>query len=250
MLTIQLKKDINQLLLYISAQPTELQVFTINDSEGEMADYLILNDSLKRARSVSPEVKQYQFFEKENKPNAMKCNFKTNKVLTAIRESGHTITTSEGKIVHEKLAFNPIKFQLFKKPDEQRKPTSRCRRCGKFSQGEDCDTHKRVFGLKDKPQETSHSHTLPMMPQGEPKNCDPETGYTDEEDSDAQTTPKRLYQTEGKHPLPEKCKPLQNRQPQTKRHYRPCTVHTRQGFNPDPGDQNIRPGSHKGQGKR
>ena len=65
-----------------------------------MTDYLILNDSRKRARSVSPEFKQYQFFVKENKPNAMKCNFKTTKVLTAIGESGHTITTSEGKIVH------------------------------------------------------------------------------------------------------------------------------------------------------
>ena len=33
---------------YVSAQPTELQMFTINDSEGEMADYLILNDSKKK----------------------------------------------------------------------------------------------------------------------------------------------------------------------------------------------------------
>ena len=66
---------------YVSAQPTELQMFTINDSEGEMADYLILNDSKKRNRSVSKEFKQYQFFEKENKPNAMKCRFKTNKIL-------------------------------------------------------------------------------------------------------------------------------------------------------------------------
>ena len=40
---------------YISAQTSELQVFTINDSEGEMADYLILNKSRKRARSVSLE---------------------------------------------------------------------------------------------------------------------------------------------------------------------------------------------------
>ena len=28
-----------------------------------------------------------------------------------------------------------------------------------------------------------------MMPQEEPKNCDPETDNTDEEDSDTQTTP-------------------------------------------------------------
>ena len=189
-----------------------------------MADYLILNDSRKIARSVSLEFKQYQFFEKENKPNAMKCSFKTNKVLTAIGVSGHTITTSEGKIVHKKLKSNPIKFPLSRRPNEQRRPTSRCRRCGKFSQGEYCDTHKRVFGLKDKPQETSHSHTLPMMPQEEPENRHPETDNTDEEDSDTQTTPygglpKRLYQTEEKSPRREKCKPLRNWQPQMKRHY-------------------------------
>ena len=32
---------------YVLAQPTELQMFTINDSEGEMADYMVLNDSKK-----------------------------------------------------------------------------------------------------------------------------------------------------------------------------------------------------------
>ena len=37
-----------------------------------MADYIVLNHSKKRARSVSPEFKQYQCFEKENKPNALK----------------------------------------------------------------------------------------------------------------------------------------------------------------------------------
>ena len=165
----------------------------------------------------------------------MKCVFKTNKVLMAIRESGHTITTSEGKIVHKKLASKPIKFQLSKKPNEQRKPTSRCRRCGKFSQREYCDKE-------------------------ESKNCDPETDNTDEEDSDTQTTPyaEDIVPDGGKHPRPEKCKPLRNRQPETKRHYRPPhrlqyqsrstsgTIHTRQGFNPDPGDHYIRPGSHKG----
>ena len=40
---------------YTSAQPTELHMFTINDSEGEMADDIVLNDSKKKARSVSPE---------------------------------------------------------------------------------------------------------------------------------------------------------------------------------------------------
>ena len=147
---------------YVSAQPTELQMFTINDSEGEMADYLILNDSKKRNRSVSKEFKQYQFFEKENKPNAMKCRFKTNKILTAVNETKHTITTSDGKIIHKKLASIPIKFQLPKKPEEKKKPTNRCVRCGKFSQGKYCDTHKRIYGTTDEP---GCSYTLPTMPE-------------------------------------------------------------------------------------
>ena len=58
---------------YLIAQPTELQMFTINASEGEMATIWSLT-----TRSVSREFKQYQFFEKENKRNAMKCRFKTN----------------------------------------------------------------------------------------------------------------------------------------------------------------------------
>ena len=97
---------------FISAQPTELQKFTINDSEGEMADYIVLNDSKKRARSVSPEFKQYQFFEKENKPNVLKSRFKTNKLLTAVKGTKHTITTSEGKTIHKKLASKPVNFSF------------------------------------------------------------------------------------------------------------------------------------------
>ena len=56
---------------YISAQPTELQVVTINDAEGEMADYLVLNETKKKGRSVGQDFKNYQFYEKENKPNSM-----------------------------------------------------------------------------------------------------------------------------------------------------------------------------------
>ena len=104
------------LTYYVLAQPTELKMFTINDSEGEMANYMVLNDSKKRARSVSQKFKQYQFFEKEKKPNAMKCRFKTNKILTAVNETKHTVTTSEGKITPQKLASKPEKFQLSKKP--------------------------------------------------------------------------------------------------------------------------------------
>ena len=82
---------------YSLVQPTELQVFTIHDSDGEMADYLVLNDNQKRSRSVSSNFKQYQFHEKEDKPNAMKWRFKTNKTRTAIRETDHTVKRATGK---------------------------------------------------------------------------------------------------------------------------------------------------------
>ena len=66
---------------YTSTQLSELHMFTKKDSDGDMADYMVLNDSKKRARPVRREFKLYQFFENENKPNAMKCRFKTNKLL-------------------------------------------------------------------------------------------------------------------------------------------------------------------------
>ena len=147
---------------YILAQPAELQVFTIPDSDGELADYLILNESRKRGRSVSDSFKSYQFFEKENKPNALKCRFKTDKVLTAARETKHTITTTDGKTIHKKLASNPLKFPPLKKNEEIRKPTKRCARCGRFSNEELCDTHKIIKSELQK-QSTS-SETFPMMP--------------------------------------------------------------------------------------
>ena len=149
---------------YISAQPSELQVFTIHDSDGEIADYLVLNESKKRPRSVSQYIKQYQFYEKEDKPNAMKCRFKVNKTPTAVRETGHTISTAEKKIVHKKLASNPLKFQPPKKPEESMKPTSRCRRCGNFSQGDFCETHKRLISEKLVKDEASTSKSVPKIP--------------------------------------------------------------------------------------
>ena len=94
----------------------------------------------------------------------MKCRFKTNKILTAVKETDHTITTSEGNLIHKRLASKPIKFQLPKKPEEQRKPTSRCRRCGEFRQGEYCLTHKGFFGMPNNPDEAGCSYSLPTMP--------------------------------------------------------------------------------------
>ena len=60
---------------YVLAQPTELHAFFIHDSDGELSDYL------GRSRSVSKNLEYYQFFEKETKPNAMKCRFTTDKIL-------------------------------------------------------------------------------------------------------------------------------------------------------------------------
>ena len=61
----------------------------------------------------------------------MKRQFKTKKPLTAVKETDHTKTTAEGRIIHRKLACNPLKFQPSEKSDEPRKPTSRCCRCGR-----------------------------------------------------------------------------------------------------------------------
>ena len=47
---------------HISAQPTEFRMFTFNDSEEEMADYIVLNYSKKKTRSVSREIEQFQSF--------------------------------------------------------------------------------------------------------------------------------------------------------------------------------------------
>ena len=49
---------------YISAQPTELQVVTINDAEGEMADYLVLNETKKKGRSLSQDLKTTNFMKR------------------------------------------------------------------------------------------------------------------------------------------------------------------------------------------
>ena len=60
---------------YFSAQPTELQLFTIHDSDGELVDYLVLNYSKKRNRSVSQRFKKV--VRKRRKPAAMECRFNT-----------------------------------------------------------------------------------------------------------------------------------------------------------------------------
>ena len=93
----------------------------------------------------------------------MKCRFKTNKILTAANETKHTITTTDGKVIHKKLASNPFKFQPAKKTEEPRKPTNRCNRCGRFSHDDLCDTHKTIRS-EQQGQSTSADKTIPTMP--------------------------------------------------------------------------------------
>ena len=138
-----------------------------------MADYMVLNDTRKRGRSVSRSIKKYQFYEKENKPNSMKCGFKTDEILTAIKETDHIKTTSGVKIIHKKLASKPLKFQTSREPDEQRKTISICRRCGKFSSDEYCETHRRLrtdgdLNNNQADNDAGPSHLMPTMPSKKP----------------------------------------------------------------------------------
>ena len=103
----------------------------------------------------------------------MKCGFKTDKILTAIKETDHTVTTSEGKIIHKKLASKRLKFQTSGQPDDQRKTISSCRRCGKFSSGENCETHRRLrpegnLNNNQADNDAGPSHTMPTMPSKKP----------------------------------------------------------------------------------
>ena len=189
-------------------------MFTINDSEGEMADYIVLNDSKKSARSVSPEFKQYQFFENENKPNVLKCRFETNTLLTAVKETKHTITTSEGKTIRKKLASKPVKFQLSRKPEEKRRPINKCRRCGKFCQGEFCDTHETVYGIPKGPQEPCSSRILPTMPQKRSTYGDIITTQTETDVQEQQAVTTTTQQHEEQNTVAEETQPEENGSPE------------------------------------
>ena len=163
---VQLEKNCNQIRFSTTCRIT--QVFTIHDSDGELADYLVVNESKKRGRSVSKKFKAYQFFERKTKPNSKKRKFKTNKTLTAIKETNHSVITSDRRTIHKKLASNLIQFQASKKLEDNRKPTKRCKRCGRFSNDEFCDTHKRTMAENRKDnnetEKASSSRTLPTMP--------------------------------------------------------------------------------------
>ena len=134
-----------------------------------MMDYMVLNDTWKRGRSISQGFRENQFYEKENKRNSMKCCFKTNEILTAMKKTyrDHTVNTSEGKIIFKKLASKPLKFQTSKKTDEQKRTINRCRRCGKISNADYCETHRRLNtdpNNNNADEVAGTSYTLPKMP--------------------------------------------------------------------------------------
>ena len=139
---------------YVSAQPQELQVYTIKDSDGGLVDYLVMNEK-RRTKSVSEQFVPYQFYEREMKPDAMKNRFKTGKSLVAIDETKHTVKTYNGKTLQKKLISNPISFQPQKKEDSLRGTNKRCEQCGRFYRGEKCMApHKTDEIIPTMPAET------------------------------------------------------------------------------------------------
>ena len=109
---------------FILAQPTCLQIFTTNYSDGELAAYLELkvNDARNRARSVSQDIKDYKFYQKDSKPFAMKCRYKTDKVQTAVKDTDHIIPTVEGRVIQKKLSSNPISLCPQRRPNRPENP--------------------------------------------------------------------------------------------------------------------------------
>ena len=133
----------------------------------------------------------------------MKCGFKTNKILTAIKETNDTVTTSDGRTIHKKLASKPLKFQTPRKPDEQKKAITSCKRCGKFSSVKFCETHRHLDNNNNDAEEgPSTSRALLTMPtkkkykriiaydssSGESNTADPSSGE-DNPDSDREEDP-------------------------------------------------------------
>ena len=120
----------------------------------------------------------------------MKCRFKTNKVLPAVNETNHTVTTVEGKVTHKKLASNPQKLKPSNKSEETRNPTNRCRRCGKCCNDSFCETHKRFMEERTskiyRTNEASTSHSFPKLRLMEREENIVNTITTDSQTTDAE----------------------------------------------------------------
>ena len=71
-------------------------------------------------------------------------------------------------MIYRKLASNPLNFQPFKNSEDNRKPTKRCKGCGRFSNAEFCDTHKRTMADNNKTADKPcSSKAIPTMPSPE-----------------------------------------------------------------------------------
>ena len=74
---------------YILAKPTELRIYyqRLRRRAGRLHGS---QRHKENNRLVSQDSKEYQFYEKENKPHTMKCRFKTKKIVTAVKETNNT----------------------------------------------------------------------------------------------------------------------------------------------------------------
>ena len=109
------------------------------------------------------------------------------------------------KLFTKKLASNPLKFQPTKKAEEPRKPTNRCTRCGRFSDNDLCDTHKRIRSEQQR-QSTSADETIPTMPIERPEVrpditviSDSHSSHADELPSTANVDPELTITAESKY---------------------------------------------------
>ena len=121
---------------------------------------------------MSQNFKEYKFYGKEGKPNAMKCSLETNTILTAVKETKHRVPTADGRLIHKKFASNPPKFQPAKRLEETRNPNNLCRRCGKVSRDEFCETHKQLMAdasgkHRRQHDEASTNTSFPKLPMRE-----------------------------------------------------------------------------------
>ena len=112
-------------------------------------------------------------------------------MLTAVNETNHTITATDGRVVHKNLASNHLKFQPAKRSEETRQVTNQCRRCGKFSQDEFCETHKRLIAeasgkLRRKQDEAGTSASFPKLPPREQEKHTVITITTDSQTTDGE----------------------------------------------------------------
>ena len=118
----------------------------------------------------------------------MKCRYKTNKKLTAVNETKHSVTTSEGKIIHKKLASNPIKFQLSKKTRRTARTNQQMPSMRKVQSKGVLRHPQKSLQNPQQPQEPCCRYTLPTMPQKRSMYGDIITDNIETDASESQVT--------------------------------------------------------------